>query len=193
MRSKMSTNGHPRTKEPRPSIVNQDKANSIQTSRHNQGPKPNTNLQLKGTNNSITMHSNITTIKATRLNTLSNTIRTTMLKDHQRINRIALKPSQTMVRIQTRPVVTTRTRPTTRERTKTNHNLTANSNSKEIPRNNQVTLLKIDFTSFWQTCWSTCTMARGRRSIAIITPRSLAFSMNRKRSKKWIGKIQWSI
>lgn len=195
MRSKMSINGHPRIKEPRPSIANQDR--TFQTSRHNQGLKIIINSQQRGTSNSTTMPSNTITTKVTRLNTLSSTIQTTMRQDHQRINQITTKPSRTMVKIRTKPGTITRTiKLTTRVvRTKTSHNLTVanNSNSKEIQPNNPMTLLKIDCTSFWRTCWLTCTMARDSRSIVIITPKLSAFLMNRKRSKKWTEKTQWLI
>ncbi len=193
MRSKMSINGHPRIKEPRPSIANQDR--TFQTSRHNQGLKLTISSQPRGTSNSTTMPSNTTTIKATRLNTLSSTIQTTMRQDHQLINRITT--SQTMVKMGTKPVTITRTIKLTTKivLTKISHSLTAanNSNSKETQPNNPMTLLKTDSTSFWRTCWSTCTMARDSRSTVIITPRLLAFLMNRRRSKKWTEKTQWLI
>ena len=193
MRSKMSINGHPRIRELRPSIVNQDRTNSIQISRPSQVPKLNISNQLRETSNSTTMPSNTTTIKATRLNTPSNTTQIIMLQHPQQINPITIKPSLTMVRIQTRPVTTTRTKPSIRELTKINHSLKGSHNSKEIQPNSQTILLKTDYTSFWRTCWSTCTMARERRNIVIITLKLSAFSTSRKRSKKWIERILWSI
>ena len=196
MRLKMSTNGRPRIKELRPSIANQDRTFKI--SRPSQVLKLTISSLLRETSNSTTMPSNTTTIKATRLNTLSSTIRTTMRQDRQQINRITTKPSQTMVKMRTKPETTiTRTiKLTTRVvRIKTSHNLTAanNSNSKETQPNNPMTPLKTDSTSFWRTCWSTCTMARDSRSTVIITPRLSAFLMNKRRSRKWTEKTQWLI
>ena len=150
MRLKMSINGHPRIKEPRPSIANQDRTFKI--SRPSQVLKLTISSLLRETSNSTTMPSNTTTIKATRLNTLSSTIRTTMRQDRQQINRTTTKPSLTMVKMQTKPETTiTRTiKLTTRMvRIKTSHNLMAanSSNSKETQPNNPMTLLKTDSTS----------------------------------------------
>ena len=198
--SRMSTSGLIRLKTPRLSIASQAKIRApIQISRTSQAHKIKvaSSSQQKVTNNSTTMLSKTIQIKVIKLS-ISNSTTLTILA-----TTAAAQPRQTNNSHLPKPTTPTpeatshhHPHPTPTNQLLNNlskttaRNSNNNSNSNATKHSRPLTLSKTDCTSTWQICWSTFTMARALKSIETTTPKSSAFWMSRRRSRKWTESSQ---